>query len=190
MKSKKHFVRNLSRITLLVALSSFLSGETPAQELPRPSPKASVTQVIGFTEIAISYSSPGVKGRKIWGALVPYNKVWRTGANEATTISFSDDVTIEGHKIASGKYALFTIPSESEWTVIFNKKPSQWGTFGYDEKDDLLRIKVKPEKNSEFKERLAFYIEPTGDNTGKVTLHWEKLKVSFNVQVEVIGKAK
>jgi tetratricopeptide (TPR) repeat protein len=188
MQNKRRSIHNFVYIPLSIVLV-FLVVNVSAQELPRPSPKASVTQFVGLTEVAIHYSSPGVKDREIWGSLVPYNKIWRAGANEATTISFSDEVTIEGNKVPAGKYALFTLPTKSEWTIIFSKKHKQWGTFTYDEKDDLLRIKVKPEKSSEFKERMAYYIEPIRKDTAIVTLHWERLKVSFSLQVDVVEKA-
>ena len=102
----------------------------------RLSPKASVMQTVGFTDVTIDYSRPGVKGRTIWGALVPYNKVWRAGANEATTINFSTDVTIEGKNLPAGKYGFFTIPNKDSWTLIFNKVADQWGSFQYNEAED------------------------------------------------------
>ncbi|MEJ2538153.1 MAG: DUF2911 domain-containing protein, partial [Calditrichia bacterium] len=104
-------------------------------ELPRVSPKASVSQTIGITEVEIHYCRPGVKGRTIWGGLVPYNELWRTGANEATTISFSTDVMINGNNLEKGKYSLFTIPTENEWTVVFNKNAELSGTNGYQESE-------------------------------------------------------
>lgn len=149
----------------------------------RLSPKASVMQTVGFTDVTIDYSRPGVKGRTIWGALVPYNKVWRAGANEATTINFSTDVTIEGKNLPAGKYGFFTIPNKDSWTLIFNKVADQWGAFQYNEAEDALRVTVKPESNN-FQEWLAYTITKTGDKSAVVSLEWEKLKVPFKIEVK------
>lgn len=149
----------------------------------RLSPKASVMQTVGFTDVTIDYCRPGVKGRTIWGKLVPYNKVWRAGANEATTISFSTDVTIEGKNLPAGKYTFFTIPNKNSWTLIFNKVADQWGAFEYNEAEDALRITVKPESNI-FQEWLAYTITKTGDKSAVVSLEWEKLKVPFKIEVK------
>ena len=149
----------------------------------RLSPKASVMQTVGFTDVTIDYSRPGVKGRTIWGALVPYNKVWRAGANEATTINFSTDVTIEGKNLPAGKYGFFTIPNKDSWTLIFNKVADQWGAFQYNEAEDALRITVKPESNN-FREWLAYTITKTGDKSAVISLEWEKLKVPFKIEVK------
>ena len=111
-------------------------------QLPRVSQKATVMQRVGLTDVTIVYSRPGVKNREIWGGLVPYDKVWRTGANEATTLSVSTDVTIEGTKVPAGTYSLYTLPGKDEWTLILNKTSKQWGT-DYDASQDLTRIKVK-----------------------------------------------
>ncbi len=158
------------------------------EEKVRISPKAGVMQVVGFTEVNIVYSRPGVKGRKIWGGLVPYDKVWRAGANEATTISFSTEVTIEGKKLPAGKYGFFTIPSEKEWTIIFNKVADQWGAFQYNEAEDALRIKAKPVKNN-YQEWLAYTITKTGDDSATIALEWENLKVPFNLKVPLKKKS-
>ena len=149
----------------------------------RLSPKASVMQTVGFTDVTIDYSRPGVKGRTIWGALVPYNKVWRAGANEATTINFTTDVTIEGKNLPAGKYGFFTIPNKDSWTLIFNKVADQWGAFQYNEAEDALRVTVKPKSNN-FQEWLAYTITKTGDKSAVVSLEWEKLKVPFKIEVK------
>src|ERR1700704_2759293 len=131
---------------------------------PRPSPKASVMQTIGVTDVTITYSRPGVKGRTIWGdplpeqagpkgaPIVPWGHAWRTGANEATQFVVTDDVFINGQKLAAGSYSLHTIPTKDEWTIIFNSDANQWGSFRYDPAKDTLRVKVKPEWVSESKE--------------------------------------
>jgi hypothetical protein len=175
----------------LLAVSSFsLAQETKprppvigtiAQET-KPSPPASATGKIGGVDVQVNYSSPAVKGRKIWGGLVPYGEVWRTGANEATTISFSKDVMVEGQRLPAGTYALFTIPSENEWTVVFNKTAKQWGSFKYDQAQDALRVKVKPVAAKESSERMKIDVSDKGKNTGVVTINWEKLQVPITVK--------
>src|SRR2546423_12871009 len=127
------------RKTLMVSLVVLLALPVAAQlRLPRVSPNSTLTQSVGLTDITIKYSRPGVKGRPIWGSLVPYDTIWRTGANEATTISFSDDVMINGQKLAKGNYALFTIPGKDQWSVGFNSQAEQWGAFNHDKSKDVL----------------------------------------------------
>jgi hypothetical protein len=171
------------------------AGAALAQQLdlPRPSPNASVSQTVGVTEITIKYSRPGVKNREIWGKLVPYGEVWRTGANENTTIKFSTPVKVEGHELPAGTYGLQTIPTATEWTVIFSKDANEWGAFSYKQADDALRIQAKPQP-AELRERMAFDFDDVTDTATKVVLHWEKLKVPFTVDVDtpklVSAKAK
>src|ERR1017187_6238473 len=161
---------------------------TKAQlKLPQISPKASVTQTMGLTDITIDYHCPSVKGRKIWGALVPYDSLWRTGANEATAISFSDDVMIEGNKLAAGRYALFTIPGKSEWTIIFNKKKDMNSAFGYKKEEDALRVKVKPLSNAN-NESMEFWFSDITINSCTINLMWEKLHIPFKVTTETDTK--
>ncbi len=147
---------------------------------PRPSPGASLTQTVGLTDITIKYSRPGVKGRQILGTLVPYDKVWRTGANEATTISFSDDVTINGQNLKKGTYSLHTVPGQNEWTVIFNSVADQWGSYSYDATKNALEVKVKPE-TADFREWMSFEIPEMTTDTAKVVLRWDKWAVPFTV---------
>lgn len=156
-------------------------------ELPRLSPNASVNQTVGLTSITINYCRPAVHGRKIWGALVPFNQVWRTGANEATTIQFTTDVMLEGNKVPAGKYSLFTIPAENEWTVILNKVDKQWGAYNYKQESDLVRFKVKP-LIGEFVENLCFSIDNLANAAATVTMRWEKIQVSFKVEVDLAGQ--
>lgn len=163
----------------LISLNAYSQGPT----LPAPSPAASVSQVFGLTKIEINYSSPGVKGRQIWGGLVPYDSVWRTGANQATNISFNTDVMINGATIKKGKYALFTIPGRNSWTFILNSDADQFGAFNYKKSLDVTRFTATPQP-AEMKERMAFMIDPTSDTTAMVTLWWEKLKVSFSVMAQ------
>lgn len=155
---------------------------------PQRSPWASVQQTIGTTLIAIEYHRPAVRGRAIWGSLVPYHQVWRAGANEATTIRFSDNVRINEQEVKAGTYSLFMIPRPDVWTVILNRRAKQWGAFEYDPKLDVLRFEVKPKVNS-YADWLTFALDPTSDSTAYVQLLWEKLKVSFLVEVDVEGLA-
>lgn len=142
----------------------------------QPSPAKSVTGKSGKANLTINYGAPSVKGRKIWGELVPYGKVWRTGANDATTFETDADVKIEGQALPKGKYAIFTIPDKDEWTIIFNKNAKQWGAYSYKQEEDALRVKVKPQSSSAFNEQMKF--EVSGN---KVHLFWENLQVAFSV---------
>jgi hypothetical protein len=152
---------------------------------PRISPKAGVKQIVGLTNVEISYSRPGVKGRKIWGGLVPYSKVWRAGADEATKITFSTDVTIEGKKLPAGSYSFFIIPEQKgNWTLIFNKVADQWGAFEYNEAEDALRIKVKSAK-SNMHEWLLYEFTDMKPTSAVINLKWENIKVAFNVEVKI-----
>ena len=162
----------------LISLNSF------AQDFrtPRPSPDATVTQYVGITEITIDYSSPGVKGRTIWGELVPYGEIWRTGANEVTSITFSDPVKVNGNELAAGTYGIHTIPGENEWDFIFSKDTKVDDPMTYDKSKDALRLKIKPE-TAPFTERMIFTITDMTNNSAKVNLIWYKLKISFDVEV-------
>lgn len=174
-------MKHVKYIFLLFAVALFLTNISAQNEPPRLSPKASVSQVIGYTEVTIVYSRPGVKERQIWGGLVPYNEVWRTGANEATTIEFADDVKVEGNEVPRGKYGLFTIPGENEWTIILNKTWDQWGAFNYDESQDLLRFNVKPHKN-DFTERLLITFEYVSPYSANIVIEWNELEIPFLVE--------
>ena len=171
---------------VLLALAAVPAVEAQL-ELPRPSPKASVMQQVGLTEITIAYNSPAVKGRAIWGGLVPYGEVWRTGANEATTITFSTDATVAGKAVPAGTYGLFTLPGEKEWTVILNKAAKQWGAYEYKVEEDLLRFAVTPQA-APMSERMTFAFADTTFDSTVVTLAWEKVKVAFPVTVDTQGR--
>jgi hypothetical protein len=151
--------------------------------LPDVSQAAEVKQRIALTEITINYHRPLVNGRKIWGGLVPYGKVWRAGANENTTIEFSDPVSVEGKPLDKGVYGLHMIPNPDSWTVIFSKTNTGWGSYSYDQKEDALRVDVKPRPLAENKEALEFDFEDLKPTSTAVTLKWEKLGVPFNVSV-------
>jgi Protein of unknown function (DUF2911) len=175
----------LATITGLATLS--LAGaalaQPPQMQLPRPSPGASVSQTVGVTEITVRYSRPGVKERKIWGGLVPYGEVWRTGANENTTITFSTPVRLGGTELPAGTYGLQTIPTEKEWTVILSKDADLWGAFDYKPEHDALRLQATP-RPAEFQERMGFSFEDVTDTSAKVVLRWEKIAVPFTVEVD------
>ena len=175
-------------VFVATALAAVLTAGAVSAELqlPRVSPRASASQTVGVTDITITYSRPGVKGRVIWGDLVPYGKVWRTGANEATTIAFADDVTIDGHALAAGRYSLATIPTPETWTVIFNKVADQWGMYTYKEAEDALRITVKP-RPAPFTEWLTFGFPELTPDSAVVAMTWEKLEVPFTVKVDVVA---
>ncbi|HCZ34017.1 MAG TPA: hypothetical protein DHV93_11550 [Holophagaceae bacterium] len=171
--------------------SGALAAAANDQLFPQRSPWACVQQTIGTTVITIEYHRPAVRGRAIWGALVPYHQVWRAGANEATTIRFSDTVRIHDQEVKAGTYSIFMIPRPDVWTVILNRRAKQWGAFEYDPKQDLIRFEVKPRPNA-FTNWLSFALDPTSDSTAYVQFLWEKLKVNFlvGVNVEAITAAR
>lgn len=148
------------------------------KDTSKKSIKSMAVAVINGDSIKINYHSPGVRKRIIWGGLVPYGEVWVTGAHDATTLEFAKALIIEGKKIAAGKYAFFTIPGKNEWTVIINKNWKQHLATEYDEKEDVVRIKVKPKKNVHT-ERLQYFIQPIKGNNAKMAMAWEKVKIEF-----------
>lgn len=161
-------------------------------ETPRPSPNATVSQTVGVTHITIDYSSPGVKDRTIWGELVPFGEVWRTGANEVTSMTFDDPVKINDSELPAGTYGIHTIPGETEWEIIFSKDTEVDAGSNYDSEKDALRIKVKPEE-APFVERMIFIFTNTTDDKTTVNLWWEKLRVPFDIEIStqelVLAKA-
>ncbi len=175
---------------ILIALSAlclFASANTIAQTslvLPEVSQLSEVKQRIGYTDITIIYHSPYVNGRKIWDELVPYGKVWRAGANENTTISFTDDVNINGSLLPAGTYGLHMIPGKDEWTIIFSKDHTSWGSFFYNEKEDALRVKTKPVAHN-FQEWLDYTFTDRSATSANAALSWEKLLVPFTITVDV-----
>jgi len=160
------------------------TGETVMLTLPRQSQHALITQRIGLTDITINYHRPLANGRQIWGKVVPYGQVWRAGANENTTISFSDPVTIEGQTLDKGTYGLHMIPGENEWTVIFSKNATSWGSFAYKEDEDALRVKVKSQ-SADAHDALAYDFDDVKPNSTVVTMRWDKVAVPFKVEVNV-----
>lgn len=169
---------------LLAAL--FLSASAPAQppRLPQASPAAKSALTLGVTDVEIVYHRPGVKGRTIWGGLVPWGEVWRLGANEATTISFSTPVKVEGHDVPAGTYGLFAIPAQDKWTLILNKQPKQWGAYFYKPEEDLLRFDVKPQTGPAT-EWMAFTMTPAAPDSAVIEMAWETVRVPFTVKADV-----
>lgn len=158
-------------------------AQAPLLTLPEPSSSASVTQRVGLTDITIAYHRPVVGKRKVWGELVPYGEVWRAGANQNTTISFTSPVTIGGKKIAAGTYGVHVLPTEKDWTVILSTVATAWGSFSYDAKEDAVRLTVTPAP-AEFEESLEYRFENPTENSVNVVLRWEKLQVAFPITVD------
>ena len=166
---------------LLFSLLACAGNEKDKEK--KASPYAKAETKIEKTEISINYSSPRKKDRKLWGELVPYGLVWRTGADEATVFETSEDILIEGEPLKKGKYSFFTIPNKDEWTVIFNNEANQWGAFNYDESKDELRVKVKPVEVDNSVENMSFFLLETEKMAGEIRLAWGKLivPVSFTI---------
>ncbi len=156
-------------------------AEQTASDTLKGSLKAKAMGTIGNAGVTINYYSPAVRGRVVWGGLVPFDKVWVTGAHRATSIDFNQEVIVGGVTIAPGKYALFTIPGKDEWTIIVNKNWEQHLADDYDPKDDIVRVKVKPETEDTHQERLRFTIEASSDTKGEIVIYWEKLEVSLPI---------
>lgn len=170
-------MKKLVLFTLIAGLFTTLNSSAQQDKSKRPSPPAKVSQTLASgAEISIDYSRPSMRGRSM-AELAPAGKVWRTGANEATVFETSKDVTIQGKKLPAGKYSLYTIPGDKEWTIIFNKTWNQWGTI-YKAAEDVLRVNVKPGKSDKFTEMMTFDIS----KSGQVSLNWADTKVGFKVQ--------
>ncbi|MBL3656179.1 DUF2911 domain-containing protein [Fulvivirga sediminis] len=162
-------------VTVFIIMMLFSASALMAQKKMK-SPAATAKGQVDGVNIEVKYHQPSAKGRKVMGGLVPYGEIWRTGANNATTISFDQDVKVEGKSLSKGTYSLFTIPGESEWTVIFNGNANQWGAYNYDKSQDVLRITVKPVAISSNVEAFTIEVEPSD-----VALSWENTKVKFKV---------
>src|SRR6185369_17247465 len=148
------------------------------------SPAASVSQTVGLTKLTVDYHRPAVNGRKVWGELVPYGQVWRAGANENTLFTTSSPIKVAGKPLAAGTYGLHMIPTANDWTIIFNKVTTAWGSFSYDQKDDALRVTVKPHATSDSEERLAYEFDDPTDKATTMTLRWEKLAVPVRIDID------
>jgi hypothetical protein len=180
-------------LAVSAALATLLTSGAASAELvtPRVSPKATLSQTLGVTDITIVYSRPGVRARTVWGELVPWDKPWRTGANEATTFTCSTDITVNGQKLPAGTYSFFTIPNADEWTVVFNKQKDLWGAFEYDKSQDQLRVQAKP-MAGEYREWMEFGFEdmtpaaiPQSPSAGKLVLRWEKVAVPITIETDM-----
>src|SRR5437899_5887839 len=180
----KHFGRVLLLFQTILVLISLAHAQSTILDLPRPSQHAVVTQRIGITDIALNYHRPLVNSRKIWGGLVPYGQVWRAGANENTTITFTDPVTVEGQGLDKGTYGLHMIPGENQWTLIFSKDAGAWGSFSYKQEQDALRVNVKPQ-TAEMHDALAYDLDDLKADSAVVTMRWDKVAVPFKVAVKV-----
>jgi hypothetical protein len=172
---------------LVFALVLF-AGTGYAQITPQPSSNQTVTQQFGLGKITLAYSRPNLKGRKIFGNVEPYDKVWRTGANSATVITFSDDVTIEGNKVPAGEYGLFSVPGEKEWTIILSKKPKQWGAYSYSQADDYLRFTVKPITLKQPEETFTVQFANWYPTTGEMRLAWENTALVIHLACDIDAK--
>jgi hypothetical protein len=179
-----HKVRLLVLLCGLTSVASLGHAQSIMLDLPRQSQHAIVTQRIGITDITVNYHRPLANGRPIWGKLVPYGQVWRAGANENTTITFTDPVTIEGQQLDKGTYGLHMIPNEKQWTVIFSKMSTAWGSFTYKQDEDALRVNVKPQA-AELQDALTYDFDDVKPDSAVVTLRWEKVAVPFKVAVNV-----
>ena len=188
MRSTFRFLLTISlglAFCITSAHAQFKNGSQATElNLPRISQHGETTQTIGISTVTISYSRPLAGTREVWGKTVPYGKVWRAGANENSTITFSDDVTIEGKPLSAGTYGLHMIPAADQWTVIFSKNSTSWGSFTYDEKEDALRVTVKPQ-TGEFEEALAYTFDDLKPDSTAVTMRWAKVAVPFHVSADV-----
>ena len=213
MISRKRFsfFSSVLLLAVMCAAPHVRAQQSPVRVRPLyPSPKASVMQTIGVTDISITYSRPAMKGRTIFAEapaametrakgeatldnqnerkpgepIVPYNHVWRAGANDATVFQVTDDVLINGQALKAGTYSLHAVPGKDEWTIIFNNDSGQWGSFTYDSKKDALRVKARPQPVSENQEWLLYSFDPVSENSATVNIRWEKVRVPFTVEVK------
>jgi hypothetical protein len=177
------------RIKFSILFLSFLMGAflsfSQQIQMPQASPMAKISQKVGLTDVTVDYSRPSTKGRKIFGELVPYGEVWRTGANGATVITFSTDVIIAGNKVPAGQYALYSIPGKSSWTIILSKNIQLWGAIGYNQEEDQLRFNATPSKTSKKYETFEISFNNMTDNSADVSMKWEYARVDFKITTEV-----
>ncbi|HEU5396579.1 MAG TPA: DUF2911 domain-containing protein [Verrucomicrobiae bacterium] len=182
------FFRVIPAVLFGWILAFAAQAQTPRVDFPAASPACTLKQRVGLTDIEVVYSRPGVKGRTIFGGIVPYGHVWRTGANQATKITFSTPVKLDGHDVPAGSYALFTIPGADQWTIILSKNVSQWGAFSYNEKDDLVRFAVTPGKLAESVDTFTIEFNKIRDESAVIDLVWDKTVVPIPLEIELTGK--
>jgi len=161
------------------------TAQLPPLDVPQASPAASVSQRIGLTDITVTYHRPAVNKREIWGKLVPYGETWRAGANENTTIELSTPATVGGKPVPAGTYGLHTLPGQSEWSVMLSSTNTAWGSFSYDEKEDVVRFQVQPKTTADMEERLEYSFENPTDDSVDLVLHWEKLAVTIPIKIDL-----
>lgn len=168
---------------LLFCLAALISLQVAFAQIntPAPSPYATVTQVVGLTQVEVAYSRPGMKGREIMGGLVPYGRLWRTGANRATKVTFADAMSIAGNELPAGTYSLFTIPNQNRWTVIFNKNADLNGAFGYKEEEDALRFEVTPMSTDDVYENFTILFSDLDATSANLNIIWDDTRVSFPI---------
>lgn len=178
----------MRKLLLTISLLSILfTSHLVAQQIqmPQASPAAKISQKVGLTDVTVEYSRPSMKGRKIFGELVPFGAVWRTGANSATILDFSTDVSVNGNQIPKGKYALYTIPEKSKWTIVLSKNTDLWGSIGYSPNEDIVRFSVEPNKLSRKYETFEITFNNMTDNSADLSLKWENTRVEFKISTEV-----
>ncbi|WP_296701483.1 DUF2911 domain-containing protein [Algoriphagus sp.] len=179
-------MKNKILINLLAFLFLLIGIQANAQQIdmPQASPSAKIAQKIGLTDVTVSYSRPSMKGRKIFGELVPYGSVWRTGANGATILSFSTDVMIQGNNIPKGQYSLYSIPDKNTWTIIISKNTKLWGAIGYNPEEDVIRVQVTPEKTKKKYETFEIGFDNMTDSGADLNLAWEQTSVRFHISMD------
>ena len=175
-------------ITGTILLGSLFLNDLKAQDLPKPSSSAEIKQRIGLTDVTIAYSRPNVNDREIFGGLVPYNEIWRTGANMNTLITFTDDVKVEGKEVKAGTYSIFTFPGEKEWKIVFNSETKSWGTGGYDETNNVFEATVTT-KTTNHHESMEFSFENIQIENGFMQLAWNTTLIELKIEVNVKEKA-
>lgn len=182
-------LRSLLSVIAGLACSAGLFAQAPAVKIafPDASPAATLKQRVGVTDVEISYNRPGMKGRTVFGGLVPYGEIWRTGANTATKLTFSTDVKLNGTAIPAGTYELFTIPGKTEWMIIIHKNMSQWGSYAYDQKNDVARFKVTPSTLGSAVETMVFGLSDVHNDSATLYISWEKTRVPMKLEVDVVG---
>jgi len=174
-------------LSALVLPVAGVFAQAPAVDFPAPSPKGKVTQRVGVTDIEVEYHRPGVKGRTIFGGLEAWDKVWRTGANNATKVTFSTPVKFGGKDVPAGTYSLHTIPGKTEWTVILNSDAGMWGSYSYDEAKDVARVKVAPAKLTDLVETLTIDVNDIRDESATLNILWEKTRVSVKIEIPLVA---
>lgn len=176
---------NLLALALALGVLTSTFAQTPKVDFPAASPTATLKQRVGLTDIEIVYSRPSMKGRNIFGSLVPYGQVWRTGANNATKFTVSTPLKINGAEVPAGTYGLFTIPGENEWTIILSKVSGQWGAYKYNQADDAVRVQVKPVKSSQHIETFLIDLNSLSDESATLWLAWDDVAVPVKIEREL-----